>query len=253
MAQKSTQELKGKVALITGASSGIGEAAAVALAEAGADLVLGARRQEELERVAGKAREHGVQVEVLATDVTDLGQVNALVDVASSKLGGLDVVFNNAGVEGQLAPIDEDTDDNFDHVIGVNVKGMWNVLRATIPALKQRGGGSIINNSSVAGRRGFGSFSTYVASKHAVEGYSKSAAAELAEHKIRVNTVAPGPIDTRMLNDITGGDHSMFTDSVPMKRAGSAAEVASAVVYLASDASGYVSGQTLGVDGAMTA
>ena len=249
----STNDLNGKVTLITGASSGIGEAAAVALAEAGSNLALGARREDELERVAALAREKGAKVVYAKTDVTDLAQVKALVDLATKELGSVDAVFNNAGVEGTLAPIDQDTDENYDFVMGVNVKGMWNVLRASIPALKARGGGSIINNSSVAGRRGFGSFSTYVASKHAVEGYSKSAAAELAEHKIRVNTVAPGPIATRMLDDITGGDHSMFTSQVPLQRAGTAKEVADAVVFLASDASSYVSGQTLGVDGAMTA
>ena len=249
----STNDLNGKVTLITGASSGIGEAAAVALAEAGSNLALGARREDELERVAALAREKGAKVVYAKTDVTDLAQVKALVDLATKELGSVDAVFNNAGVEGTLAPIDQDTDENYDFVMGVNVKGMWNVLRASIPALKARGGGSIINNSSVAGRRGFGSFSTYVASKHAVEGYSKSAAAELAEHKIRVNTVAPGPIATRMLDDITGGDHSMFTSQVPLQRAGTAKEVADAVVFLASDASSYVSGQTLGGDGAMTA
>ncbi|MEM1424774.1 MAG: SDR family NAD(P)-dependent oxidoreductase [Planctomycetota bacterium] len=248
-----TQTLKGRTVLITGASSGIGEATALALAEAGADLALGARREGELERVASLAREKGAGVVIAKTDVTDIEQVRALVGRATDEFGGIDAVFNNAGVEGSLAPIDQDTDENFDHVMGINVKGMWNVLRATIPALKARGGGSIINNSSVAGRRGFGSFSTYVASKHAVEGYTKSAAAELAEHNIRVNTVAPGPIETRMLDDITGGDHSMFTSQVPMQRAGSAEEVARVVVFLASDASSYVSGQTLGVDGAMTA
>lgn len=248
-----TESLKGKVAVITGASSGIGEAAAVALAAAGANLVLGARRQEELERVKALAEAEGVKVEILKTDVTDFAQVQALVELAESKLGGVDIVFNNAGVEGSLAPIDQDTEDNFDHVFAINVKGAWNTLRAAIPALKRRGGGSIINTSSVAGRKGFAQFSTYVASKHALEGLTKSAAAELALDNIRVNSVAPGPIETRMLDNITGGDHTMFTSQVPMQRAGTGAEVASAVVYLASDASSYISGQTLGVDGAMTA
>ncbi|GAB4549061.1 MAG: SDR family oxidoreductase [Phycisphaerales bacterium] len=247
------QSLKGKAVLITGASSGIGEATAIALAESGADLALGARRTSELERVAALAREKDATVVCANTDVTDLAQVRALVELATKELGGIDAVFNNAGVEGTLAPIHEDTDDNFDLVHGINVKGVWNVLRATIPALRARGGGSIVNNSSVAGRKGFAHFSTYVASKFAVEGYTKSAAAELAGDNIRVNSVAPGPIATRMLDDITGGDHSVFTSQVPMQRAGTAREVAEAVVFLVSDASSYISGQTLGVDGAMSA
>ncbi len=249
----SANDLQGKVAIVTGASSGIGEATAIALAEAGAKVVLGARRSAELERVAGLIKEAGGEAVFRATDVTKSADTDALVRLAQESFGGVDILFNNAGVEGKLAPIADESDDNYDHVFGINVKGMFTTMRSVIPAMKERGGGSIINNSSVAGRRGFASFSTYVASKHAVEGYSKSGAAELGEFNIRVNTVAPGPIETRMLDDITGGDHGMFTEGLPIKRAGTPQEVAGAVVYLASDAASYVSGQTLGVDGGMTA
>jgi NAD(P)-dependent dehydrogenase (short-subunit alcohol dehydrogenase family) len=247
-----THELNGKVALITGASSGIGEATAIALAEAGAAVVLGARREDKLADLADRINRNGGRAVYRKTDVTDAQDTQALVDLAVSEFGGLDIAFNNAGIEGSgLHPIVEDSEENFDQIHNINVKGVWNSLRAQIPALIERGGGSIINNSSVAGRKGFGGFSAYVASKFAVEGLSRSAAAELAESRVRVNTVAPGPIDTQMLDRITGGDHAMFADATPMKRAGEVDEIAQTVVFLASDASSYITGQSLAIDGGM--
>ena len=247
-----TYELNDKVALITGASSGIGEAAAFALADAGAAVVLGARRTEKLEAIAQQIKDNGGKAVFLKTDVTKREDVQALVDLAVSEFGGLDIAFNNAGIEGAgLNPIVDDSDDNFDQIFDVNVKGIWNALRATIPAISARGGGTIINNSSVVGHKGFGALSAYSASKFAVEGLSRSVAAELAESNIRVNTVAPGPIATDMADRISQGDPSGFAEMVPMKRLGTPDEIAQTVVFLASDASSYITGQSIAVDGGM--
>jgi NAD(P)-dependent dehydrogenase (short-subunit alcohol dehydrogenase family) len=246
------RQLENKVAVITGGSSGIGKATALAFARAGARVVLGARRTDAGEGVARLIRDEGGEAVFVKTDVTDPAQVEALVQTAVDTYGGLDIAFNNAGTEGdQLASVVEDTAENFKRILDVNVLGVWHAMRAQIPHLVKRGGGSIINNSSVAGRRGFGGFSAYSASKFAVEGLSRSAAQELAGSKVRVNTVAPGPIDTALLDRATGGDQSAFVQFVPMGRAGHADEVAAAVTFLASDAAGYISSQSLAIDGGM--
>ena len=246
------QQLENKVAVITGGSSGIGKATALAFARAGAKVVLGARRTDAGEGVARLIRDEGGEAVFVKTDVTDPAQVEALVQTAVDTYGGLDIAFNNAGTEGdKLAPVVEDTAENFKRILEVNVLGVWHAMRAQIPHLVKRGGGVIINNSSVAGRRGFGGFSAYAASKFAVEGLSRSAAQELAEAKVRVNTVAPGPIDTALLDRATGGDQAAFVNFVPMGRVGHVDEVAATVTFLASDAAGYITSQSLAVDGGM--
>ena len=247
-----TQALNNKVAIITGASSGIGEAAALALADAGAAVVLGARREDKLKALADRINSNGGRAVYRKTDVTSSSDVQALVDLATSEFGGLDIAFNNAGIEGSgLNPITDDSEDNFDQIFDINVKGVWNALRAEIPALSARGGGTIINNTSVVGHKGFAGFSAYAASKFAVEGLSRSVAAELAESNIRVNTVAPGPIATSMVDRITGGETDGFAQIVPMKRLGTPEEIAQTVLFLASDASSFITGQAIGVDGGM--
>ncbi len=249
-----SKQLDGKVAVVTGGSSGIGRATALAFAQNGARVAIGARRQSEGEAVAQEIRDAGGEALFLQTDVTDAAQVRALVDAAVETFGGLDIAFNNAGTEGDpLPPIVDDNEDNIRRIFDVNVLGVWHSMRAQIPHLVARGGGSIINNSSVAGRRGIGGFSAYVASKYAVEGLSRSVAQELGAANVRVNTVAPGPIDTALLDRATGGDPSPFVGMVPMGRLGTSEEVAAAVVFLASDAAGFVTSQTIGVDGGMLA
>jgi len=247
-----TKNLEGKVALITGGTSGIGRGAAIALAQAGAGVVIGARREAEGAALVKEIEAADGRAVFLKTDVTDAAQVSALVDAATREFGGLDIAFNNAGIEGAgLLPLVEESEENVRNVMEVNFFGVWNSMKAEVPALIARGGGVIINTTSVAGLKGFGMFSSYVASKFAVEGLSRSIAQEVAGAGIRINTIAPGPIDTELLDRATGSDHSMFTQHVPMQRAGTVEEVAGLVRLLASDDAAYVTGHTLRVDGGM--
>jgi NAD(P)-dependent dehydrogenase (short-subunit alcohol dehydrogenase family) len=247
-----TKNLEGKVALITGGTSGIGRGAAIALAQAGASVVIGARREAEGAALVKEIEAADGRAVFLKTDVTDAAQVSALVDTATREFGGLDIAFNNAGIEGAgLLPLVEESEENVRNVMEVNFFGVWNSMKAEVPALIARGGGVIINTTSVAGLKGFGMFSSYVASKFAVEGLSRSIAQEVAGAGIRVNTIAPGPIATALLDRATGSDHSMFTQHVPMQRAGTVEEVAGLVRFLASDEAAYVTGHALRVDGGM--
>jgi NAD(P)-dependent dehydrogenase (short-subunit alcohol dehydrogenase family) len=247
------QLLENKVALVTGASSGIGEAAAIALADAGASVVLGARRQEKGEAVAQRIRDAGGKAVFLKTDVTNQSESQALVDLAVSEFGGLDIAFNNAGTDGQSGPITDVDDSAYDNIFDTNVKGVWNALRAQIPALKNRGGGSIINTSSILGTRGVANMSTYAASKFAVEGLTKSVSLEVAKDNIRINAVAPGPIITPLLDNATGGNTDGFNGIIPQGRPGTTDEISPSVVFLASDLSSYITGHSLEIGGGATA
>jgi len=246
------RSLDGKVALVTGGTSGIGRAAAIALSKAGAHVVVGARRETEGADLVREIESKGARAVFLKTDVTDAAQVAALVEKAVSEFGGLDIAFNNAGTEGVgMIPLVEETEENLRRVMDVNFMGVWHAMKAEIPALTERGGGAIINTTSIAGIRGFGTFSSYVASKFAVEGLTRSVAQEVAGAGIRVNSIAPGAIDTAMLDRATGGDHTVFSNMAAMQRAGTADEVASVVTFLASEGSSYMTGHTLRVDGGM--
>jgi NAD(P)-dependent dehydrogenase (short-subunit alcohol dehydrogenase family) len=241
--------LSGKVALVTGASSGIGETTALALAQAGAAVVLGARRENKLADLAKRITDAGGRAAYRVTDVTKPEDMQALVDLAESEFGGLDIAFNNAGTDGTPGPIADVDDSAYDQVMEPNVRGVWNALRAEIHAMRKRGGGSIINNSSILGTRGVANFGAYVASKHAVEGLTKSAALELAKENIRVNSVAPGPIQTPLLESATGGNTDAFNAIVAMGRPGTTEEIAPGVVFLASDQASYITGHSLPIGG----
>ncbi|MBV1857605.1 MAG: glucose 1-dehydrogenase [Nannocystaceae bacterium] len=244
--------LQDKVALITGGTSGIGRATAFALAKSGAAVVIGGRREAEGRSVVDTITAEGGRATFVKTDVTDVAQVQALVGAAQTEYGGLDIAFNNAGIEGAaLAPLVDETEENVRRVMEVNFFGVWNALKAEIPAMLARGGGSIINTTSTAGLRGFAAFSSYAASKFAVEGLTRSVAQEVGASGIRVNTVAPGPIATDLLDRATGGDPAGFVQMIPMGRIGTAKEVAQLVRFLASDQASYINGSTLRADGGM--
>ena len=245
----------GKVILVTGAASGIGRATALALARAGARLVLGdvAAAGEDIAR---EARALGIDAEFLRTDVTRQVDVDALVARAIARHGRLDCAVNNAGIEGVLRETADYPEETFERVINVNLIGVWRCLRAEIPAMLRGGGGAIVNTASVAGLVGAGAFSAYVASKHGVVGLTRSAAIEYAKAGIRVNAVCPGVIDTPMLDRLEAEMPALreaLLAMKPMGRLGQPDEVAAAVVWLCSEAASFVTGHALAVDGGYVA
>jgi NAD(P)-dependent dehydrogenase (short-subunit alcohol dehydrogenase family) len=246
--------LENKVALVTGGTSGIGKAAALALAKAGAKVVVSGRREEEGRAVEQAIKEAGGNALFVRADVSREADVKALVDKTVATFGRLDVAFNNAGIEGQMGlTTDTQTPEHFDSVFNINVKGVLLSMKHEALAMLRNGGGSIINTSSIAGQIGLAGAGVYVASKHAVNGLSKSAALEFAKKGIRVNTVSPGTIQTEMIDRMMGVGETDVRKSWesphPVGRFGTVDEVAAAVVWLASPASSFVTGTDIAVDG----
>lgn len=251
------KEFEGKVALVTGGGSGIGRATAVAFAREGAQVVIGNRNVERGEETVSMIRAAGGTASFRRTDVLVAADIDALIKHAVSEYGGLDVAFNNAGIEGDAKPtVIDHTEANFDLVMDINVKGVWFSMKYEIPQMLKRGGGAIVNCSSVAGVVGFPGIGIYSASKHAVVGLTKAAALEYAAQGIRVNAVNPAVIDTEMVDRIAGGMNVKKDDLTtfhPIGRLGRVEEVAEAVLWLCSDKASFVTGHSMIIDGGFTA
>ncbi|MFM0550565.1 glucose 1-dehydrogenase [Paraburkholderia sediminicola] len=244
------------VVLITGALTGIGRATALAFAREGNRVVVSGRREEAGQALAAELRALGAEAEFLRADVRFEAEVRSVVEQTVERFGRIDVAVNNAGTEGQLAPIVEQTATNYEDTFSVNVLGTLLSLKHEMRVMLAQGAGSIINLSSIAGQVGIAGASVYAASKHAVEGLTKSAALEGAAAGVRVNAVAPGPVATEMLDRFAGGTEegkAGFLATIPARRAATPDEIAQTIVFLASDKARYLTGQNIAVDGAYTA
>ncbi|EKE74608.1 MULTISPECIES: SDR family oxidoreductase [Roseobacteraceae] len=250
----------GKVALVTGAAAGIGRATAQKFAEEGAKVVVSDIDQPGGEETVSLIKNHGRDAVFVRADVSRPEDVERLIDETVRSYGRLDCACNNAGIEGKIAPLADQTTENFDAILGVNLRGTFLCLRAEIRQMLRNRGGAIVNLASVAGLVGFPGLSPYTASKHAVNGLTKNAALEYGKLGIRVNSVCPGGIDTRMLDSLaeqsTGGAQStreMMDPLHPIGRIGTPEEVAELIVWLCSDRAGFMSGANVPVDGGFVA
>jgi NAD(P)-dependent dehydrogenase (short-subunit alcohol dehydrogenase family) len=244
---------KGKVALVTGGTSGIGKATAIEFARAGAKVVLTGRREKEGAQVVAEIKKLGGEAAFVHADVAKDADVKRMVDVTVDKFGRLDIAFNNAGVEWK-GPLDQATEAEYRRIFDVNVWGVLNSMRHEIPVMLKNGGGAIVNTSSVAGHVGLGQVSIYIASKHAVEGLTKSVALEFAKQNIRINAIAPGVIATEMWDRFAGDEVAdQVASIIPVARVGASEEIAAAVFYLCSDNAKFTTGTSLVVDGGFIA
>jgi NAD(P)-dependent dehydrogenase (short-subunit alcohol dehydrogenase family) len=244
----------GKVALVTGGTSGIGKATAIAFARAGAKVVLTGRREKEGAQVVDEIKKADGDAAFVRGDVAKDADVKAMVDFAIKKFGRLDIAFNNAGVE-WMGPVEKATEAEYRRIFDINVWGVLNSMRHEIPFMLKNGGGAIVNTSSVAGHIGLPQVSVYIASKHAVEGLTKSVALEFAKQNIRINAIAPGVIQTEMFDRFAGEDETrdQLRAITPVGRFGASEEIAAAVLYLASDDAKFTTGTSLVVDGGFVA
>lgn len=256
MATESRGGFAGKVAFVTGASSGIGRATALAFAREGARVVAADVQVEGGAETARAIEAAGGEALFVKCDVSRDDDVRAALDRTVASFGRVDCAFNNAGIEGRQAPTADCSDENWDRVIGVNLKGVWLCMRRQIPLMLRQGGGAIVNCSSVAGLVGFPGIPAYVASKHAVVGLTKSAALEYAKSNIRINAVCPGVIRTPMIERFTHGEariREQLAEGEPVGRVGEPQEVAEAVLWLCCDGASFVTGHALAVDGGWVA
>jgi len=250
--QNAYKRLAGKVALITGASRGIGKATARLFAQEGATVVLAARSDEEMDRIVEEIKTNGGEAMAVKTDVADAASVEALIKRIVDANGRLDIAVNNAGIAGGNKPLVEVSEELFDRIIAVNLKGVFLGMKYEIPVMLAGGGGAIVNMSSTVGLIGSGAgIAPYIASKHGVAGLTKAAALEYGRYNIRVNAIAPGttrtPVNERWIVD--DQIRQRITSGIPMGRIADPAEVAEAILWLCSDAASYVTGVTLPVDG----
>jgi len=248
-------KLHGKVALVTGASKGIGEAMARGLAEFGARGVGSSRKQDAVDAVAEAFRAEGLEAAGIAANMSNMDDIDALVEKTVATYGGLDIVINNAGANPVFGPI-QDTDDRaFDKIIDVNLKGPFALSRKAYPILKERGGGSVINISSIGGLTPEPHIGIYSVSKAAIISLTKAMAQDWGPDNIRVNAICPGLIKTKMSEALWNNDTILerFLDSIPIKRVGTPEDTAGLAVFLASDASAYCTGGVYMLDGGYSA
>ena len=247
------QIFKNKVAVITGSSFGIGRATAIAFAAQGADVVLSDNIEDgETENLIRKS---GGDCFFVKCDVSREEEVKSLIRSAIGRYGRLDFAFNNAGIEGVSSTVTDCTNENWDNVFNVNLKGVWYCMKYQIPEMLKTGGGCIVNNASVAGLVGFQGTPAYVASKHAVVGLTKNVALDYARQGIRVNAVCPGIIHTPMIDRFTSGAPGAIEQMIaakPMGRLGQPEEIAGTVVFLCSSSASFITGQAIAVDGGWT-
>jgi NAD(P)-dependent dehydrogenase (short-subunit alcohol dehydrogenase family) len=243
-----------QVVLVTGGLSGIGRAAAVAFAKKGAQVVVGGRRDDAGQELLKELRSFNSEAEFVLADVRKEDDVRALVDKTVARFGRLDVAVNAAGSEGQPGPITDQTAESYAATFDTNVLGVILSMKHEVRVMQKQGSGSIINISSTYGHKGTAAAPLYAGSKHAIEGITKSVALDLAKSGIRVNAVAPGPIDTGLLTRFTATpeNKAALTATVPMNRLGRAEEVADAILFIASDEASFVTGHILNVDGGKT-
>lgn len=245
--------LQDKVAVITGGAGGIGKVTAKRFLDEGASVVLVDLFEDAL---AEAKKELGDKVLTVQADVSKEEDVQKYVDKTVEQFGKIDIFFNNAGIEGKVAPITEQKVEDFDKVIAVNVRGVFLGLQKVLPVMIKQASGSIINTSSVAGLGGSPNVSPYITSKHAVVGLTKAAAVESAPHGIRVNSIHPSPVNTRMMRSLETGlevDEATMAKSIPLGRYGESDDIASLVVFLASDESTFITGSQYRIDGGMAA
>ena len=247
------QDFAGKVAVVTGGASGIGEAVARALAARGGHVVVADIDEADSERVTTSIGDAGGSAKAIRTDVTDAASVEAMVQFAVDTYGGLDVAVNNAGIGGPLGPTGEYPIDGWQKVIEINLNGVFYGMRYQIPAMLARAGGAIVNVASILGAVGTANSPAYVAAKHGVRGLTKAAAIEYATRNIRINSVGPGYIETPLLASLDEATMQALVNLHPMKRLGTSEEVAALIVFLASDEAAFITGSYHLVDGGYTA
>ena len=254
MKSKKNKEKRG--ALVTGGSTGIGRATALAFAETCSSVVVSDIQKNEGEKTVEMIKEKGIDALFVETDVSNADQVKSMIEKTVETFGQLDCAFNNAGIEGEPAPTADSPIENWHRVIDINLSGVFYCMKYEIQEMLKNGGGSIVNMASVAGRVGFINIPAYTASKHGVNGLTKTAALEYATQGIRVNAVCPGVIHTEMIDRFTGGDKEaleQMKNMEPVGRMGTPEEVANAVIWLCSDEASFVTGHPLVVDGGFVA